>query len=103
MYKVKRFFKRKNLVLVSFLAVAGIFSAGAFAFDNYIKDDAVVKEADAAYWGTWKLHLYHTDGTESVLNMYQEGSSDQTMFANAFALANEGFIIQNTNNTLKQK
>ena len=48
MCKVRRFFKVKNFFLISFLAVAGIFSAGAFALNKQVEETPVVEKADAA-------------------------------------------------------
>jgi len=50
MYKVgkKRFFKRRNLFLVSFLAIAGIFSAGAIITNKQNNENPIVEKADAA-------------------------------------------------------
>lgn len=50
MYKVghKKFFKRRNLFLVSFLAVAGIFSATAIIKDKQVEEAPVTEKAEAA-------------------------------------------------------
>ena len=47
---MRRFFKFRNLFLISFLAVAGIFSAGAFALNKQVNDTPIVEKADAANW-----------------------------------------------------
>ena len=51
MCKVRRFFKVKNFFLISFLAVAGIFSAGAFAVNKQAEDAPIVKESKAESMG----------------------------------------------------
>jgi len=45
---VRRFFKVKNFFLISFLAVAGIFSATAIIKDKQVEDTPVVEKAEAS-------------------------------------------------------
>ena len=45
---MRRFFKVKNFFLISFLAVAGIFSAGAYAINEQVNETPVVEKANAA-------------------------------------------------------
>lgn len=44
---MRRFFKVKNFFLISFLAVAGIFSAGAFALNKQAEETPVVEKVEA--------------------------------------------------------
>lgn len=48
MCRVKKIFKCKNLFLVTFLAIAGFFSAGAFVINKQVNETPVVEKADAA-------------------------------------------------------
>lgn len=67
MYKVgrKKFFNFKSLFLASFLAIAGIFSAGAFVVNEQIKETPVVEKAEAATNRTLKLHYNEAGDNKS--------------------------------------
>ena len=49
---MRRFFKVKNFFLISFLAVAGIFSYAAVAIDKQVNESPVVEKAEAATVGS---------------------------------------------------
>lgn len=53
MCKVKRLLKLKNLFLVTFLAVAGLFSAAAVITNKQVEETPVVEKADAATLPTY--------------------------------------------------
>ncbi|MBE6142274.1 MAG: hypothetical protein E7175_05505 [Erysipelotrichaceae bacterium] len=79
MCKVRRFFKLKNFFLISFLAVAGFFSASTTVLNNSVRD---FKEADAIYSGKiWFTRPDNFEYTDQGINpwlarWWQDGGYD---------------------------
>ena len=73
--------KFKNILLISMLAVAGIFSATAVAFNKQLNETPEAEKAQANYdsslyivgtdtnWGTNKIQLVESDGSSTDLGM----------------------------------
>ena len=84
MCKVKKIFKCKNLFLVTFLAIAGFFSAGAFVVNKQAEETPVIERADAATttdtsatkitivdfydWSFATLHIWNVNYKTTTLN-----------------------------------
>lgn len=120
MYKVKkRFFKCKNLFLISFLAIAGIFSATAFVADNNVDNIPIIEEAEAAtpssYTNVYRftvpnsfgsdvgdhiyLHAWGSSGGDTTwgnfitLSDYSYNENSERMYTYATNYTYTGFII----------
>lgn len=85
----KKFFNFKSLFLASFLAIAGIFSAGAFAANNQIY------KAEAADGDPVNLYLRGTMNNWAAQSAYQfvQHGTDVGMLKNVYLKQGQGFKL----------